>query len=107
MGIEYHFDKNDGLIAKIFAALGMMFTQGIKDQENNVGMAKTQEMSENRPETGGVTGVTESKPDITSKTIEGNGIKKDELDKVAQQTNTPQQNAPIKDAATPAYDYTL
>ena len=103
MGLEYHFDKNDGLIAKIFAALGMMFTQGMKDQENNVGMTKTQEMSENRPETGGV---TESGHNITSKTIEGNGIKKDELDKVAQQTNTPQQNAPIPAAATPAHNNT-
>lgn len=53
MGIEYHFDKNDGLIAKIFAALGMMLTQGMKDQENNVGVAKTQEM-ENKPQTSGV-----------------------------------------------------
>ena len=104
MGIEYHFDKNDGLIAKIFAALGMMFTQGMKDQENNVDMTKTQEMSENRPETGGA---TESNPKITSKTIEGNGIKKDELDKVAQQTNTPQQNAPIKDAPTTTHENTL
>ena len=41
MGLEYHFDKNDGLIAKIFAALGMMFTQGMKDQENSVDMAKS------------------------------------------------------------------
>ena len=101
MGLEYHFDKNDGLIAKIFAALGMMFTQGIKDQENNVGMAKTQGMSENRqnrPETGGV---TENKHDITSTTIESNGIKKEELDKIAQQNN-----APIKDSATPAHDNT-
>ena len=99
MGLEYHFDKNDGLIAKIFAALGMMFTQGVKDQENGVGMAKTQEMSENRPETGGV---KESSPNITSKTIEGNGIKKDELDKVAQQNN-----APIKDAPTTTHENTL
>lgn len=101
MGLEYHFDKNDGLIAKIFAALGMMFTQSMKDQENNVGvdMAKTQEMSENRPETGGV---KESSPNITSKTIEGNGIKKDELDKVAQQNN-----APIKDAPTTTHENTL
>ena len=53
MGLEYHFDKNDGLIAKIFAALGMMLTQGMKDQENNVGVAKTQEM-ENKPQTSGV-----------------------------------------------------
>ena len=97
MGIEYHFDKNDGLIAKIFAALGMMFTQNMKDQENNVDMAKAQaqEMSENR-------GVTESSPNITSKTIEGNGIKKDELDKVAQQNN-----APIKDAPTTTHENTL
>ena len=99
MGLEYHFDKNDGLIAKIFAALGMMFTQGMKDQENNMDMAKTQEMSENRPETGGV---KESSPNITSKTIEGNGIKKDELDKVAQQNN-----APIKDAPTTTHENTL
>ena len=100
MGLEYHFDKNDGLIAKIFAALGMMFTQGMKDQENSsVDIAKTQGMNENRPETGGV---TESGLNITSKTIEGNGIKKDELDKVAQQNNTP-----IKDTATPAYENTL
>lgn len=105
MGLEYHFDKNDGLIAKIFAALGMMFTQGMKDQDNSVNMAKTQaqEMSENRPETG----VTESSPNIASKTIEGNGIKKDELDKVAQQTNAPQQNAPIKDAPTTTHENTL
>lgn len=55
MGLEYHFDKNDGLIAKIFAALGMMLTQGMKDQENNVDMAaKTQEMSKNEPQTSGV-----------------------------------------------------
>ena len=53
MGLEYHFDKNDGLIAKIFAALGMMLTQGMKDQENNMGVAKTQEM-ENKPQTSGV-----------------------------------------------------
>lgn len=92
MGLEYHFDKNDGLIAKIFAALGMMFTQNMKDQENNVDMAKAQaqEMNENRPETGGA---TESNPDITSKTIESNGIKKEELDKIAHKD-------PIKDTAT-------
>jgi len=158
-GIEYHFDKNDGLIAKIFAALGMMFTQGMKDQENGVDMAKAQaqEIGEHRPETGGVTekspnnapttptqqterkiagykhiiydngevekvpiyrdqldepgkyvyntlddmkGETESGHNITSKTIESNGIKKDELDKIAQQN---QQN-PIKDTATPAHE---
>ena len=104
-GIEYHFDKNDGLIAKIFAAFGMMFTQSMKDQENNVGvdMAKTQEMSENRPETGGV---KESSPNITSKTIEGNGIKKDELDKVAQQNNNPNNNS-IPATTAPAHDNTL
>ena len=100
MGLEYHFDKNDGLIAKIFAALGMMFTQGMKDKENNVNMAKTQEMSENRPKTPEAGGVTESNLNITSKTIESNGINKEELDKVAQ------QNTPIKDAVTPAHDNT-
>ena len=99
MGLEYHFDKNDGLIAKIFAALGMMFTQGMKDQENNMDMAKTQaqEMSENR-------GVTESSPNITSTPVKDNdiGIKKDDLDKVAQQNN-----APIKDSATTTHENTL
>ena len=99
MGLEYHFDKNDGLIAKIFAALGMMFTQGMKDQENNVDVAKAQEMSENRPETGGV---TESKPNITSKTITGNGIDKDDLTKVAQQNNNS-----IPAAAAPTHENTL
>lgn len=98
MGLEYHFDKNDGLIAKIFAALGMMFTQGMKDQESSVDMAKAQaqEMNENRHELGGV---TESNPDITSKTVKG--LDKDDLTKVAQQNN-----APIKDSATPAHDNT-
>lgn len=95
MGLEYHFDKNDGLIAKIFAALGMMFTQGMKDQEN--GMAKSQEISENRPETGGV---TESNPNITSRTVKG--LDKDDLTKVAQQNN-----APIKDAPTTTHENTL
>jgi hypothetical protein len=101
MGLEYHFDKNDGLIAKIFAALGMMFTQGMKDQENSVDMAKTPEMSENR-------GVTESSPNIISTTVKDNdiGIKKDDLDKVAQQNNNPNNNS-IPATATPAYDYTL
>lgn len=99
MGLEYHFDKNDGLIAKIFAALGMMFTQGMKDQENGVNMAKAQGVSENRPETG----VTESDPSITTTTIESNGIKKEELDKVAQQN---QQNS-IKDAPTTTHESTL
>ena len=95
MGLEYHFDKNDGLIAKIFAALGMMFTQSMKDQENNVGVAKTQE---NRPETGGV---TESNPNITSTPVKDNdnkGISRDDLTKVAQ------QHTPITNAATPAHE---
>jgi len=100
MGLEYHFDKNDGLIAKIFAALGMMFTQGMKDQENNVDMAKAQaqEMSENR-------GVTESSPNITSTPVKDNdiGIKKDDLDKVAQQNNNPNNNL-IPATATPAHE---
>ena len=102
MGIEYHFDKNDGLIAKIFAALGMMLTQGMKDQENSVGVAKAQaqEMSENR-------GVTESSPNITSTPVKDNdiGIKKDDLDKVAQQNNNPNNNL-IPASATPAHDNT-
>ena len=103
MGLEYHFDKNDGLIAKIFAALGMMFTQNMKDQENNVDMAKAQaqEMSENR-------GVTESSPNITSTPVKDNdiGIKKDDLDKVAQQNNNPNNNS-IPATAAPAHDNTL
>lgn len=103
MGLEYHFDKNDGLIAKIFAALGMMFTQSMKDQENNVDVAKTQEMSENRLETGGV---KESNPNITSTTIESNGIKKEELDKIAQQNNNPNNNS-IPATTAPAHDNTL
>lgn len=94
MGIEYHFDKNDGLIAKIFAALGMMFTQSMKDQENSVDMTKTQE---NSPETGGV---KESNPNITSTTVKG--LDKEDLDKVAQQNN-----APIKDSATTTHENTL
>lgn len=97
MGLEYHFDKNDGLIAKIFAALGMMFTQGMKDQENGMGMAKSQEISENKPETGGV---KESNPNITSTTVKG--LDKEDLDKVAQQNN-----APIKDSATTTHENTL
>ena len=103
MGLEYHFDKNDGLIAKIFAALGMMFTQGMKDQENSVDMAKAQaqaqaqEMNENRPETGGV---KESNPNITSTTVKG--LDKEDLNKVAQQNN-----APIKDSATTTHENTL
>ena len=103
MGLEYHFDKNDGLIAKIFAALGMMFTQGIKDQENSVNMAKAkaQEMNENRC-------VTESSPNITSTPVKDNdiGIKKDDLDKVAQQNNNPNNNS-IPATAAPAHDNTL
>lgn len=106
MGLEYHFDKNDGLIAKIFAALGMMFTQGMKDQENSsVDMAKVQEISENRPKTGGV---TENKPDITTTPVKDNdiGIKKDDLDKVAQQNNNPNNNS-IPATTAPAHDNTL
>ena len=103
MGLEYHFDKNDGLIAKIFAALGMMFTQNMKDQENNVDMTKAQaqEMSENR-------GVTESNPSITSTPVKDNdiGIKKDDLDKVAQQNNNPNNNS-IPATTAPAHDNTL
>ena len=93
MGIEYHFDKNDGLIAKIFAALGMMFTQNMKDQENNVDMAKAQvqEMSENR-------GITESSPNITSTTLKDNDIGID------REALTARQNTPIKDTATPAHE---
>lgn len=104
MGLEYHFDKNDGLIAKIFAALGMMFTQSMKDQENSV--AKTQEMSENRPETGGV---TESNPSITSTPVKDNdnkGINRDDLTKVAQQNNNPNNNL-IPATTAPAHDNTL
>ena len=103
MGLEYHFDKNDGLIAKIFAALGMMFTQGMKDHENSLDMAKAQaqEMSENR-------GVTESSPNITSTPVKDNdiGIKKDDLDKVAQQNNNPNNNS-IPATTAPAHDNTL
>lgn len=99
MGLEYHFDKNDGLIAKIFAALGMMFTQSMKDQENNVGvdMAKTQEMSENRPETGGV---TESDPNITSTTVKDNnkGIDQKTLADLGK------QNTEIKNSPTPTHE---
>ena len=100
MGIEYHFDKNDGLIAKIFAALGMMFTQGMKDQENNVGMAKTQGMSDNRPEVGGA---TESNPNITSKTVEDNnkGIDQKTLADLGK------QNTEIKNSPTPTHENTL
>lgn len=67
--------------------------------------AQAQEMSENRPETAGVTGVTESNPNITSKTIESNGINKEELNKVAQQNNNPNNNS-IPATATPAHDNT-
>ena len=102
MGLEYHFDKNDGLIAKIFAALGMMFTQGMKDQENSVDMAKAQaqEMSENKPETGGV---KESNPNITSKTVEDNnkGIDQKTL------ANLGKQNTEIKNSPTPTHENTL
>ena len=97
MGIEYHFDKNDGLIAKIFAALGMMFTQSMKDQENNVDMTKTQKMSENRPETGGV---KESSPNITSTTVKDNdkGIDPKTLGDLGK------QNTEIKNSPTPAHE---
>lgn len=93
MGLEYHFDKNDGLIAKIFAALGMMFTQGMKDQENNV-EAKTPEMSEKRL----ATGVTESSPNITSTPVKDNNIG------INREALTARQNTPIKDTATPAHE---
>lgn len=81
MGIEYHFDKNDGLIAKIFAALGMMFTQGMKDQENNMDMT-----------TGGV---TENNPNITSTTVPDNnkGIDQKELADLGKQ-KTEIKNSP-------------
>ena len=97
MGLEYHFDKNDGLIAKIFAALGMMFTQGMEDQENNV-EAKTPEMNEKRL----ATGVTESDPNITSKTVEDNnkGIDQKTLADLGK------QNTEIKNSPTPAHDNT-
>lgn len=98
MGLEYHFDKNDGLIAKIFAAFGMMLTQGMKDQENNnVDMAKTQGMSENRPETGGV---TESDPNITSTRVKDNdkGIDPKTLGDLGK------QNTEIKNSPTPAHE---
>ena len=102
MGLEYHFDKNDGLIAKIFAALGMMFTQGIKDQENSVDMAKAQAqgMSENKPETGGV---KESNPNITSKTVEDNnkGIDQKTLADLGK------QNTEIKNSPTTTHENTL
>ena len=98
MGIEYHFDKNDGLIAKIFAALGMMFTQGMKDQENNVGVAKTQEMNVDRSDT---VGVTENKLDITTTTVKGNGIDQKELADLGK------QNTEIKNSPTPTHENTL
>lgn len=103
MGLEYHFDKNDGLIAKIFAALGMMLTQGMKDQENGAAdMAKSQEISKNRPETGGVT----ESLDITSTTVKGNGIDREALAAKVDQQNNDKNNAPIPAAATPAHDNT-
>lgn len=98
MGLEYHFDKNDGLIAKIFAALGMMFTQGMKDQENNVGVAKTQEMNVNRSDT---VGVTENKLDITTTIVKGNGIDQKELADLGK------QNIEIKNSPTPTHENTL
>ena len=102
MGLEYHFDKNDGLIAKIFAALGMMFTQSMKDQENSVDMAKAQAqgMSENKPETGGV---KESNPNITSKTVEDNnkGIDQKTLADLGK------QNPEIKNSPTTTHESTL
>jgi hypothetical protein len=99
MGLEYHFDKNDGLIAKIFAALGMMFTQGMKDQENSsVDMAKTQEMNVNRSDT---VGVTENKLDITTTTVKGNGIDQKELADLGK------QNTEIKNSPTPTHENTL
>ena len=79
----------------------MMFTQGMKDQENNnVDMAKTQGMSENRPETGGV---TESDPNITSKTVEDNnkGIDQKTLADLGK------QNTEIKNSPTPTHENTL
>lgn len=96
IGLEYHFDKNDGLIAKIFAALGMMFTQNMKDQENNVDMAKaqSQEMSENR-------GITESSPNITSTTLKDNDIGID------REALTARQNTEIKNFPTPTHENTL
>lgn len=104
MGLEYHFDKNDGLIAKIFAALGMMLTQGMKDQENGAAdMAKKQEMSEKRPETGGVT----DSLDITSTTVKGNGIDREALAAKVDQQNNDKNNNPIPATATPAQDNTL
>lgn len=104
IGLEYHFDKNDGLIAKIFAALGMMLTQGMKDQENGAAdMTKTQGMSENRPEAGGAT----DSLDITSTTVKGNGIDREALAAKVDQQNNDKNNAQIKDATTPAHNTTL
>ena len=71
MGIDYQFDKNDGLIAKIFAMLGMMLEEGAKEQtmKNNTPEAKTTPYHESvNVEKGGV---TESDPNITTTTVKG------------------------------------
>jgi hypothetical protein len=102
LGLEYHFDKNDGLIAKIFALFGKMLADGSSKEQNmsnnapyHAPEAKTMAQNE-QPNV--EKGVTENDPNITSTTIkkEVEGL---DLDKLATKTDEP-----IKNSATPAND---
>ena len=103
LGLEYHFDKNDGLIAKIFALFGKMLADGSKEQNisNNAPYhaPETKTMAQNE-QPSVEKGVTENDPNITSTTIkkETEGL---DLNKLP---NNGERND-IKASATPASDF--
>lgn len=90
MGIDYQFDKNDGLIAKIFAMLGMMLEEGAKEQtmKNNAPEVKTTPYHESVDVERG--GVTENKPDITTTTT--TTVKGLDMDKLAAHSGEQKAN---------------
>ena len=99
MGIDYQFDKNDGLIAKIFAMLGMMLEEGAKEQtmNNNAPEAKTTPYHESVDVEKG--GVTENKPNITTTTVQG-------LD-MGKLPRSGEQKADIPNYANPSTDMNI
>lgn len=113
LGLEYHFDKNDGLIAKIFALFGKMLADGAKEQNmsNNASYhapeAKTMAQNE-QPNVENGKGVTENNPNITSTTIkkETEGLDLNKLANNDERTNSGEHNN-IKGSATPATNISL
>lgn len=105
MGVDYHFDKNDGLIAKIFALFGKMLADGANEQTMSSNAPyhtpEAKIMTQNEQANVESGGVRESNPNITSKTItEAEGLDLSKLANNNEHTNNGEHN--IKDFTTTA-----